>query len=269
MDGKSKIDIQHPEAWELLVSIGDRRVDYILYSPSVANSLMMGEVALDDDSLQALEDAVYDLPLLLNEYRRVRIVVQSQHFVLLPIEASDDDCALLIRQAFPEEEGDVETCVLQRNGARVAYLVPRGMKAFLGRTFNYPDVCHRLLPLCEFFKEEQGGAAMSRMLLNLYDGGMDMVIYRDGELQCANCYRFDDVQDAAYFAMNAWRTYDLDQLTDELQLIGDASMRESLTPVLREYVKRVMPAVFPAAAMRLGRNAMQAPLELILLALCE
>ena len=69
--------------------------------------------------------------------------------------------------------------------------------------------------------------------------------------------------------MNAWRANGLDQLTDELQLTGDADMRAAMTPALRDYVKYVMPAVYPAAAMQLGRNAMQAPLELILLALCE
>ena len=84
-----------------------------------------------------------------------------------------------------------------------------------------------------------------------------------------NTYPFTNAQDAAYFALNAWRTHDLDQLTDELQLTGDGDTRAIMTPVLREYVKYVMPAVYPAAAMRLGRNAMQAPLELILLALCE
>ena len=53
------------------------------------------------------------------------------------------------------------------------------------------------------------------------------------------------------------------------QLTGERTMCASMTPVLREFVKFVMPAVYPAAAMQLGRNAMQAPLELILQALCE
>jgi len=51
--------------------------------------------------------------------------------------------------------------------------------------------------------------------------------------------------------------------------MGDNTMRAAMTPMLREFVKFVMPAVYPAAAMQLGRNAMQAPLELILQALCE
>ena len=98
---------------------------------------------------------------------------------------------------------------------------------------------------------------------------MDLAIYRGGLLQCVNIYSVTNAHDAAYFTLNAWRAHGMDQLTDELQLLGDEQQRAAVTPELREYIKYVMPAVFPAAAMRLGRNALQAPLDLILLALCE
>ena len=57
--GKSDINIQHPEVWELLVSIDDGQVDYALYTPTVANSLVLGQVSLPDDSLQALEERIF------------------------------------------------------------------------------------------------------------------------------------------------------------------------------------------------------------------
>ncbi len=46
MEGEERINIQHPEAWELLVSIDDKQVNYILYTPTVANSLIVGELSL-------------------------------------------------------------------------------------------------------------------------------------------------------------------------------------------------------------------------------
>ena len=98
---------------------------------------------------------------------------------------------------------------------------------------------------------------------------MDLAIYCAGKLQCANTYLFNNHKDAVYYALTAWRTHGLEQLTDELQLMGDNAECAAMTPGLREFVKSVMPAVYPAAAMQLGRNAMQAPLELVLLALCE
>lgn len=269
MEGKEKINIQHPEAWELLVALDGQQVRYILYTPQVPNSLIMGQVAMTDDSLQALEDAVYNTPELLNDYRRPRVVVHSPHFVVLPVEASDDDCLALVRGAFAGDDGDAAVCTLPENGVKIAYMLPRGLRAFLGRTFNYPALYHHLMPLCGYFKGLNRGKSVSQMFLNLQETKMDLAIYRDGALQCANTYPFTNAQDAAYFALNAWRTHDLDQLTDELQLAGNGEARGVMTPVLREYVKFVMPAEFPAAAMQLGRNALQAPLELILLALCE
>ena len=269
MEGKEKINIQHPEAWELLVSIDEKEVKYILYTPTVANSLITGEVNFVDDSLQGLEDAIYDTPVLLNEYKRVRVVVHSRLFVLLPGETSDEVAMKLVRQAFPEDDVDAAVCTMPHHGVKIAYLMPRGMQAFLGRTFTYPSVCHHLLPLCEYFMEQNRGSEISRMFLNLQEDKMDMAIYLKGKFLCANTYPYTNVQDATYFALNAWRTYGLDQLTDELQLMGDNTVRAAMTPQLRKFVKFVMPAVYPAAAMQLGRNAMQAPLELILLALCE
>ena len=269
MEGKNKIDIQHPEAWELLVLVEDELVSYILYTPSVDGSLITGEVERADDSLQALEDAIYDTGELLNEYKRTRVIVHSNHFVLLPLDTPDDDCTLLLHEAFPDDDGDVALSPMAQNGVKIAYLMPRGLQAFLGRTFNYPTLFHHLSPLCEHFKQEQCQDNRSRMLLNLRNGHMDLAVYRDGSLQCANTYPLTNADDAVYYALNAWRTHGMDQLSDELQITGNHPLCAAMTTKLREFVKHVMPFAFPTAAMRLGRNAIQAPLELILLALCE
>ena len=269
MKRKGDIHIEHPEAWELLVSIGDRQVDYILFAPTVANSLIVGDVEWGGQSLQSLEDAIYDTPELLNEYRRVRVIVHSRHFVMFPAESSDEDCIDLLRHAFPSDDGDTGVCLLPDNQVKIAWLMPRGMQAFLGRTFNYPMTYHHLQPLCEHFFGLNRDDGKSRMFLNLREGCMDLATYREGKLQGANTFHFADHQDAVYYALTAWRAHGLDQLADELQLMGDNAECAAMTPKLREFVKSVMPAVYPAAAMQLGRNAMRAPLELVLLALCE
>ena len=98
---------------------------------------------------------------------------------------------------------------------------------------------------------------------------MDIAVYCDGSLQCANTYPLSNVDDAVYYALNVWRTHGMDQLNDQLQITGNHPLCAEMTTKLREFVKHVMPFAFPTAAMRLGRNAIQAPLELILLALCE
>ena len=269
MEGKIKIHIEHPEAWELLVSIGGRQLNYILYAPSVAGSLIIGDVPLADNSLQALEDAVYNTPELLNEYKRVKVTVRSQHFVLFSDMVADDDCLSFLPRVYPEDDGDVAVCALPGHNTKIAWTMPSGMQAFLGRTFNYPAVCHHLAPMCAHFAELNAGAERSRMYVNMDDGSMDLAVYRDGALQSVNSFPLASHQDAVYYALNTWDSHHLDQMTDEIQVMGESEACAEIVPELREFVKHVMPAVYPAAAMRLGRNAMQAPLELILLALCE
>ena len=147
MKGKQEITIQHPEAWELLVSLQGKRVRYILFTPAVANSLYIDEVECAEESLQGLEDAVLNTPVLLDDYKRVRIVVYPQHFVLFPQEVSDEDCTALLHEAFPADDGDAAVCLMPKNGVKVAYLLPCGIQAFVGRTFNYPVVVPHLVPL--------------------------------------------------------------------------------------------------------------------------
>ena len=225
MEGKDRFDIQHPEAWELLVSVGDRQLDYILYAPSVAGSLVVGQVEVEsgNQSLQGLEDAVYDTPALLNDYKRVRVVVHSNHFVLFAQEMADADCLELVRHAFPSDDGDAAVCPVLGNGVKIAWLMPRGLQAFLGRTFSYPQVVHHLAPMCSYFMEQNQGETNSRMFLHLEGERMDLAVYRDGVLQCANTFPVTDDQSDTYLIMNAWRTHDLDQLTDELLLMGHNS----------------------------------------------
>ena len=124
MEGNNKIEIQHPEAWELLVMIGDSQVSYILFTPHVANSLILARVDRTDGTLKGLEDAIYDTPELLNEYKRVRVMVDSRHFVLLPEETEDADCMALVRAAFPGDDGDAAVSHLPGNGVKIAYLLP-------------------------------------------------------------------------------------------------------------------------------------------------
>lgn len=269
MEAKNDIRIEHPEAWEQLVAINGKHVNHILFAPSVDNSLIVRETELAEDSLQALEDAVYEAPGMLDEYKRIRVMVHSQHFVMLPEECADDDCRSLVRQAFGDDEGDAAVCHMPWCGVKIAYLTPRGMQAFLGRTFSYPTVYHHLYPLCRHCDGLKPGDGASRMLLNLRPDSVDMVIYRNGMFHSANSYPFADRDDAVYYVINAWHTLEMDQMTDELQLMGDPDTCTAMLPELRRYVKHVMPAIYPPAAMRLGHNAMQAPLELILLALCE
>lgn len=267
------ITIQHPECWMLDMAVGGQSMQFILYAPSQPDSLIMRDIAFDTalPPLQALENAVYDHPLLLDDYGRVRCVMRAPHFAVVPPEVADDAAlaARVLAASFPDDDGEVAACQLPQCEVGVVYSLPKGTQAFLQRTFNTPPMVHHLYPLCEHFKALNTGTDIARMFINLHEDVIDIAVYRQGRLHMANSQPVRNVADATYLVMHTWQSLDMDQHADEIQLTGDKTLRDELAPQLRRYVKYVMPAIFPASAVSLGQNAMQAPFDLILLATCE
>ena len=273
MNTQPEIHFEHPERWKLEVAVRQRQLQYIAYAPDQHDTLNFHTIPLDPgmELLPALENAVYDHPEMLEDFGSVRVVVEAQHFVVVPLAVSENDT--LIHQTFytmfPDDDCEVSCCTMPQSGVAVVYGMPRGLRAFLQRTFNNPPIMHHLYPLCEHFQTLNNGSTGARLFINLHEHSMDLALFRKGQLVLANTLPWRNAEDAAYLVLHTWKTMNLDALTDEVQLTGDKQRRDALAPLLRRFVKYVMPAIFPAVAMRLGQGAMQAPLDLILLAQCE
>ncbi len=282
MSNKAEINIDHPEMWNLELHITHDKLKYLLTSTQAENSMIIGEVDLDHDSgsrLKAIEAAIYDNQLL-GDFNDVRIAVDSQHFVMLPPEFTPDDslgadgrssALTALEAAFGDTDGDMGFCRLAQCNAAIAYEMPKGLTAFLERTYFQPRIVHRLYTLCEHYHGLNSDSGIARMHLNFSPegNGMDMVVFVKGKLVMANCFEFASTADAVFYILHAWSSLGLDSMHDEIQMTGNRDTRDAIAPKLREYVNFVMPGIFPAAALKMGQDAVKAPLELILLALCE
>lgn len=267
------INIQRPELWTLQLALHPRVLRYMLFNPSQDNSLIAGEIPLDTSAnkyLKAVENAVYDNSPLLDDYGRVRLLVDTEHFVLLPAQVSDENVAdELLRAQYPELEGDTALCELPVCGVKLAFELAPDVLGFLQRTFNMAPIVHHLQPLCDYYARFCQRSGVGRMFLNFHDERMDMVVFERDHLQLANTFEVRSTADAAFMALHAWESLGMDVHSDELQLTGDKAVRDQVSQELRRYISYVMPAIFPAAAMRLSHDAMRAPFNLITLALCE
>ena len=106
------------------------------------------------------------------------------------------------------------------------------------------------------------------MFAHLRAGAIDIMAFGSGQLRMANSFRYSDTADAVYYILASRQMLGMD-MSAELILSGDTAARAAVTPILREYIGSVMPAVFPSALMRCGHDAIHAPLDLILLPSCE
>ena len=268
----SDIEIRHPERWTLILRVGISDVRFILYSDEEEDSLISRSLPLEmsgRDYLSALENCIYDNPVLIQDFKQVIVSVESSHFVVLPAEISDEDVrSEILDYMYANDSGECCSCEVLPEKVSMAYTMPKGVVAFLQRTFNMPKIVHHLVPLCTYSAIKSENSGVAKMFVHLYNSRMDLCAFRKGELQVANTFYYRNEEEAAYYILNAWQTYGMDSLADELQLTGDKSVRDFLMPLLRKYISYVMAIIFPASAMKLGQDAIKAPFDLILLSQC-
>lgn len=252
----------------LAVDITDKGLAYIIYNKG--GNLETGNIAFDNagyDMKQALEEAVYNNPVLLNDYRTTTIALHSQRFALMPADITDNALARQVLEASTASiDGEMLMCMVKNTNATIACDVPQGVTAFLKRTFGNPVLLHHLAPLCAYcsaaYSDDNGC-----LHINITDKETHIVATRNGKLQIANTYPYRQLDDIVYFALAIFKEYNFDSHADKVMLTGDNELRAQLAEQLRQWIAYVMPEVMPASALKLGSNALTFPFNLITLAL--
>lgn len=263
--------IADPTRHRLSLLIDPRRVDVAVYAPSEDSSLIYRSIELDPAAKSpqaALEDAIYDNPLLLSQFRRIDCLIDSERFVIVPrervAEAPDMLAAL-----YGDERFETLCDTIDNSGATLATAVPRSLMGFLKRTFATPRISHRLTPLCRYFGHRTRFGNSGQLHVHLREGACDIIAVASQGIVVANTFRTSAAADAAYFTLAVAREIDFDADSDRILVSGNSAQREELMATLRRYVAFVMPLIFPSDMLRVGREAMDAPFELIAGALAD
>lgn len=271
----TKDAIRDHRFWNLSLKISDSALDIALRSTVEDNSLILRHIDFDRAAMsvpKALEEAVYDNPLLLCDFGRVDVVVDCPRlaFVLAAVASDGDRLEKAASLLWPgDDTGRLIVNDIPRAQAALVMKLDSDIAGFIARTFNNPPVCHRLTPLCRYFSFQSRAVNNIKMFVNVSPDAVDIVAFSNNGLLLANTFRTTTVADALYYCLAVARSCGFDQLNDEMMLSGDRATRDSLTPLLRQYVNYVMPLVFPSDIYRHGKEALAAPFELIILPLCE
>lgn len=266
--------ISRPELWQLHMRLSSTALDVMLLSPMEHNSLILRHFDLDPDAaspLAALEEVVYQNPLLLSDFSKSSCIIDNKECLLIPSEVTDiDDRESLLLAACP----DAADMRLLTNGigarnATMMWAVDAATSAFLERTFFNIDLVHRLTPLCRYFLSSASRANTARIYANMRPEAVDVIVTDRDSLLLANTFASSTPTDILYYILAVYRSLAIDPAAGELLVAGDAAVREEATPLLRDYIGYVMPVIFPSAIFKAGREAMKAPFDLIVHPLCE
>lgn len=261
--------IREPQMWQLVMEIDSTALHVMAFSMIENHSLISADLPLDKGQtpLKAFQEAVYDNPLLLADVSRVTILLPSRRFMLMPDMLLDSAESLsAFRRAFPpgSAESREEILVEEMPGMNCGMLtaIPADMLGFMRRTFNNPRISHPLTPLALYFKAKHPTRPRGKMLVNLRPDRCDVVILGDDAPLVLNSFQIHDPMDAVYYIMACREGIGLNP-TDEIILAGDPTMRQRVSPVLRRFVRYVMPAIFPSVMFRAGKASLRTPFEMV------
>lgn len=265
--------IPNPEIWNLLLRVSHDALHVVAYSIVEENSLIYRVFSLNDKSkgyLSALEEVIYDNPMLLCDFRKVYCLVETERLMVVPSPySSEEDCQLLLTTAYPDFKGNAHIDPTGSRNATIIAGIDHNLIAFLRRTFHNAQISTHLSSLCRFFAAKAGRSNSVKSLVNLRKTSLDIIMMQGGNLMLANTFTFRDPMDAVYYILACRNNIGLDPHNDEVLLAGDNVVREKIMSVLRTYLARVMPAIFPPQMFKAGRDAMHTPFDLIVTPLCE
>lgn len=269
--------IRDSQNWNLYLAPDRDHIDILAYCSHGEQPLFTASVPLPDTEVtgynNALQEAIYDNPLLLNDFNKITVINRDKHHTLIPNPIADTETAsdILSELTGGTESGpcQVLTDKLPLLDITMCHSMDQEIYNFLRRTFNGVNFIHHLSVLTRYFHGTMRASGSRCSHVNVRDGELDIVIYSADTLLLANTYRWSEPTDALYFVMATRRCMGIDDHSAVI-LSGEREAREKLTPTLREYLPTVIPAIFPAAMFRNGgTKAMEAPNDLIYMPLCE
>lgn len=270
--------ISQPELWRLVLMVSPESLYVALYPPVAREEIMWREFRFDaaaPSPLKALEDIIYDNPLLLCDFRQVDCLLDTPAYLFVPADTPSDDYELLLSAVKPDAaSAEVLPQPAGPDAVMLQSLQP-DITAFLKRTFYNITFRSRLSLLVNYFSAPQRELT-ERRAVALIDGQRLTLLAFDGRrMLAANDFSFSTSADAAYYVMASLQrlrfdTSDPSDPSFTLAIHGQSMTADgTLAAILRPYVTNIRAVPFPSLRYRASKSTLQAPFPLLIAPLCE
>lgn len=188
-----------------------------------------------------LREAFKTSTLLQRQTTKARVLVDSPA-LLVPIEEyKEEDNETLYMHSFPDTEG----CMVANNvmpglNSVALFALNRDLKLVVED--HYQDVHFTCLmrPVWDYLHHRSFIGNRRKLYAYFHDNVLELFSFERNRFVFCNRYAARHTKDAVYFILFVWKQLALDQMRDELFLVGDIPDKENLLAILRKYVSVVI-----------------------------
>lgn len=195
-----------------------------------------------------LREAFKTVEMLQRPVGKAKLLVDSPS-LLIPLEEYDEEAnETLYMHSFPDTEGStVMSNILPGLNAVALFALNRDLKLVVED--HYKDVKYALLmrPVWDYLHHRSFIGNRRKLYAFFHDDTLELFSFERDHFVFCNRYDGRHVKDFVYFILFVWKQLALDQLHDELFLVGDLPEKNTLLETLRTYISVVV-VVNPAAS---------------------
>lgn len=252
--------------WRLILRIEDKRLAALLLGPeSVERSVLFHSETLADDSLRALENAVYDNPLLLSDFAAIDIIFANSEAFVSPISAAEIReqmaQAMLPDYSSPRRIEAEEIFI----STEAVYAVNEERYNFAARTFAAARVHHSAAIDAKYLYHRNSRNSASAHLFALCEGRDELVLIEfdaAGNLRNLSRPKAVTAEDCAYFILASVGNNNV-----PMSVGGEPALRNNVCNILRQMRPdaTVLPLTLPEDLLQLRHHAPEANFDMIFL----
>lgn len=188
-----------------------------------------------------LREAFKTVELLKRPTTRARVLVDSPSLIVPLDEFKEQDGEALYMHSYPYTESSVIIGNVLPDLSSVAlFALNRDLKLVVED--HYQDVNYVCLmrPVWDYLHHRSFIGNRRKLYAYFHDGVLELFSFERNHFIFCNRYETRHMQDAVYFTLFVWKQLALDQMQDELYMVGDIPDKEELVNTLRQYISTVI-----------------------------
>lgn len=187
-----------------------------------------------------LKAALGSIDLIHDRYHSVQVLIDSA-CCHVPFECfEEEEKELVFLCNFPNEKGKIVLYnILTQCNISVLFCIDKSVHQLLLDYF--PDAHYYSVetPMLEHLAIKSKSRDSQKLFAVLQNHKLTVFVMNGGKLSFANYYFAADYNDFIYFILQVWKSLGLDQLKDEIHLVGEINKMESFVVELRRFIRQV------------------------------
>lgn len=216
-----------------------------------------------------LREAFRESTILAQPNNRVQVLIDAP-VLLVPLEEySEEGIEDVFRHTYPGHTHDVVlTHVLSDLNCVVAFCVNKDTRMVVTDHFDDVRIMPLIVPVWQHLHKGSHTGTARKLYAFFHDGQLSVFAFAKNRFRFHNTFETAKVGDSTYFILYIWQQLAMNQMRDELYVVGDMPEMDDLRIELKRYVQNVF-SINPSAEFNRAHITQIPRITYDIICLCE